>query len=471
MYIDKVISFENIEVNIAAIEKRRITGNIKFDDFSYRLIFTYDQDIDVSRNIAGLILTMPVINFTYFSRKLTLNFPVSETDKRMIMDFMRINAHEVFINKIINRRYDYIKDEYIPEEKDITEENASGITELACSEPFYDMAENSSDPDKVAIMSSGGKESLLAFGIFNEINPPDKNYAFYFEESGSHWLTAKTAYDNYKKNFQNTVKAWSNIDRFYHEITKHVKIIKTENIDIRSDDYPLQVFIFPVYIFLLVPLLIKYRIGNVIMGDELDDPREMGNFHGLKYYYGIFDQTHDFNEMISEYFNAKHMDFKVYSIVYPVTGYLEERILMERYHDLFLLQRSCHSCHEDHGIVKPCGKCTKCLGILLFIEANSGNPREIMYSDDDIRLLKNRLGKARMRLDPDEQAYAMERTGFAMNINEDLSHVSGIHILPYEKTELSAIPEKFRDKINKIFSAYSSGIYRIENNKWIKIQK
>jgi hypothetical protein len=74
VYIDNVISFDNIEINIASIEKRRIIGNIKFDDFSYRLIFTYAEDIDVDRNIAGLILTMPAINFTYFARKLTLNF-------------------------------------------------------------------------------------------------------------------------------------------------------------------------------------------------------------------------------------------------------------------------------------------------------------------------------------------------------------------------------------------------------------
>ena len=188
MYIDSVISFDNIEVNIAGIEKRRIIGNIKFDDFSYRLIFTYAEDIDVDRNIAGLILTMPAINFTYFARKITLNFPVSDKDVELIKNFMKINAHEVFINKIINRRYDYIKPEFIPSEEDINSTNADGVTELICPEKYNGGNQWNTFRDRVAIMSSGGKESLLAFGIFNEINRPENNYSFYFSGVLHHCL-------------------------------------------------------------------------------------------------------------------------------------------------------------------------------------------------------------------------------------------------------------------------------------------
>lgn len=57
----------------------------------------------------------------------------------------------------------------------------------------------------------------------------------------------------------------------------------------------------------------------MIMGNELDDPKEMKDFQGLKYYYGIFDQTYDFNEIISGYFKNKKINSYIYSIVYPVT--------------------------------------------------------------------------------------------------------------------------------------------------------
>ena len=471
MYIDDVISFDNIEVSIDKIEKRRITGYIKLDDFSYKLIFTYAEDIDVDRNIAGLILTMPAINYTYFSRKFTLNFPVTERDIKLVKDFMLINAHEVFINKIINRRYDYIKPEFIPSEKDINQENADGITELVCPEIVEEEKSWVIREDRVAIMSSGGKESLLAFGIFNEINKPENNYAFYFEESGSHWLTAKTAYDYYRNNYNNIMKVWSNTDRFYHEALKHLKIIKQEMIDIRSDDYPIQVFIFPLYIFLLLPLIKKYGIGNIIMGDEFDDPRGMEDYKGLKYYYGIFDQTYDFNHMLSIYFRDKGINSSVYSIVYPVTGYVEEKVLMNRYRDLFLQQRSCHSCHEKNGLIYPCGKCSKCLGILLFIESAGGNPRDIMYSDADVRLLGHRLLKSRLRLDPDEKEYAESKLRFTGHVNPEINHVAGMHIMPYEKYVLSAVPENFREPIRRILSESTCGIYELKDEKWQEVQK
>lgn len=471
MYIDDVISFNNIEVDIDKIEKRRITGYIRLDDFSYKLIFTYAEDIEVDRNIAGLILTMPAINYTYFSRKLTLNFPVTEGDMKLVKDFMIINAHEVFINKIINRRYDYIKAEFIPSESDINKENADGITELVCPDIVKDGKAWDTDREKVAIMSSGGKESLLAFGIFNEINRAENNYAFYFEESGSHWLTAKTAYDYYRNNFSNVMKVWSNTDRFYHEALKHLKIIKQEMIDIRSDDYPIQVFIFPLYIFLLLPLIKKYGIGNVIMGDEFDDPRGMEDYKGLKYYYGIFDQTYDFNKILSVYFRDKGINSDVYSIVYPVTGYVEEKILMARYRKLFRQQRSCHSCHEENGVIYPCGKCSKCLGILLFIESAGGDPRDIMYTDTDIRLLRRRLLKSRLRLDPDERQYAESKLMFSEQKNPEIDHVAGIHKMPYETYIFSAVPENFRHAIKSILSEYTEGIYELKDNVWQKVQK
>ncbi|NOL59248.1 metal-binding protein, partial [Ferroplasma acidiphilum] len=70
-----------------------------------------------------------------------------------------------------------------------------------------------------------------------------------------------------------------------------------------------------------------------------------------------------------------------------------------------------HSCHRKDGVIEPCGKCSKCLGILLFIEASGGKPEDILYSSDDVRLLKRRLSKARLRLDPDERIYAESKIG------------------------------------------------------------
>ncbi len=469
MYIDNIISINEIRVRVEKIERRRITGDISFDNNHFKLIFTYNDDIYTDENIAGLILTMPVINFTYFTGKLILDYPTSADDLDIIKKFIKINAREVFINKIINRRYDFIKEEYIPKEEDINEYNASGITEVIATVKHNGRKYPDPDKNNTIIMSSGGKESLLGYGIFNEINVKGKNFSYFFEESGSHWLTAKTAYDYYIKNFENVRKTWSNIDRFYHEMMKYIKILKIDKINIRADDYPLQVFIFPVYIFSIIPYLIKNSIGNIIMGDEFDDPRNMGDFHGIKYYYGIFDQTYDFNRMMTQYFKKKNINSKVYSIVYPITGYVEEKILERRYHDLYLNQRSCHSCHERDHVIYPCGKCTKCMGILLFIEANGNDPSEILYSDGDKLMFKKRVFKSRLRLDPDEINFTEMKLGYMPGDYKQYNHVDGIHILPFEDEPLLEIPGNFRDSIYGIFQEYTNGIYKLNEGQWSKI--
>ena len=127
-FIERITTFRNISVGIEKIEKRRITGKITVEDdegsHSFRLMFTYFEDISVDENLAGLILTMPAINFTLFSKRLTLNFPVSSQDKDIISEWVRINNREVFVNRLCLRRHEFFLREYLPSESEITAENS-----------------------------------------------------------------------------------------------------------------------------------------------------------------------------------------------------------------------------------------------------------------------------------------------------------------------------------------------------------
>jgi hypothetical protein len=94
-----------------------------------------------------------------------------------------------------------------------------------------------------------------------------------------------------------------------------------------------------------------------------------------------------------------------------------------------------------------------------------------MYSDADVRLLGRRLSKSRIRLDPDEREYAESKLGFTGSGNPEINHAAGMHIMPYEKYVLSAVPENFRASIRKILSEYSIGIYELKDDKWQEVQK
>ena len=469
-YAQKISVFDEIRIKPLKIEKRSISGTVSIKSGSlvkeYRIIFSYSDEIEVSENLAGLILTMPVINFTLFTKKLLLDFPVSDLDIRHVRDLVRINNREVFINKLLRRRYEFFNKEYLPGESDITAENIDGITEVTSSGAHTDKIHSGMKNNSVAVLSSGGKESLLSYGILQETGA--ETHAFYFNESGSHWFTAKTAFHYYSGNFQNVHKVWSNVDRFYRFCLRNLPIIDQASIRKKTDTYPLQLFIFPVYIMAMIPVALKYGIGSAVLGDEFDDPREMTDFRGFRHYFGVFDQSHDFNSMISRYFQAKGIPFEVWSAVYPVSGSVVEKMLIQRYPDLFRLQRSCHSCRSVNGQMIPCGKCSKCLGVMMFILAAGGDPKEILYSDPEIRKLGELVFRERMRLDTDELNLMKFRLGFIKDHFAPPEHVEGIHLLPDEEVFFQKIPDIFRDRISSLIEQYSSGKFVMENGEWTK---
>lgn len=468
-YSEKIRCFSSIKVREPSIEKRRVSGNIiltgkdgKKEEF--RLIFTYNRDVNVDSNIAGLMLAMPVINFTYFAGELELDFPVSEADSELIEEFLRINAREVFINKICRRRYEFFRKEYLPSEEDINSKNADGETRLIFHNRREDTPTSAAPPNGSLVLSSGGKESLLTYAILNEMdNGPA---AFFFNESGGHWRTAKTSYDYFSKHFSGVTRVWSNVDRFYRFMLSRLNLLDNAVVKKRADTYPVQLFIFPVYVFSAIPFLSEEGIGNILMGNEFDDPRDMPEYRGMKHYYGIYDQSSDFMQAMTSYFQKKGIAARLWSAVYPISGIMVEEILVKRYREFFLQQRSCHSCRLDGGQIKPCGECTKCLGVMMFIKAAGGDPSDILYSQTAIGNLEDNVLKSRMRIDPDEMRYLSSTLWGTTHEDNGCEHVRGIHLLPAESEFLAGVPENFRKAMSSIYEEYCSGYYTTDGKNW-----
>lgn len=469
MYYNRVQCFDSIRITDVVIEKRRIRGKIEisFEGLkdSFDIIFSYDQDISPTESEAGMVLTMPAINFTYFTPKLELDFPVSPVDLKLLNSFVRTNNREVFINKICRRRYEFFREEYLPDESEIDEKNADGATEIVAREQIDHVKLQIPDSRKAAVLSSGGKESLLTYGILNDLGM--EVYPFFFNESGMHWLAAKTAYKEMKSSTDRTMKVWSNVDRFYRFMLARMKVLDPSFSRKKTDTYPIQLFIFPVYVFSLLPLALKKNIGHILIGDEFDDPREMPLYHGMRHYFGVYDQSSSFNDLMTEYFKTRGFRIELWSAVYTISGSVVERMLIERYPDLFRLQRSCHSCKSLNGQVIPCGVCTKCLGIILFVLAARGDPTKIGYSPADVENVLQSADFKRIRLDHDELVTAIARS--RLGIGEVVDHVDGIHILPWEDRALSRIPQELRDKLTKLLEKYTIGYFKIDRESWIHI--
>ncbi len=482
-YWNKVASIERIVVGKPELEPNRLSGKIEFvtarGTAEFKLEFNFGEQVfqvpissPASREdewvnaLATMILAMPVLNFSYFAKEVRIEGGVSQEDLGLLREFSRVNSVEVFVNKICRRRYEFIKRQYVPSEDDIGQDNANGGCSIKGNPIPIEWGDRPASHNRVAILSSGGKESLLSFGMLMEAGA--EVFPIFINESGGHWRTALQSYRYFKENFPNVKKVWTNVDRFYSWALDFIEILDREAISKRADTYPVQLFIFPVYVFAAVPLLLKYGISGVLLGNEFDDPREMIPYKGIKHYYGVFDQTEDFASMINSYTSSKGLDMKLWSAVYPVAGNIVEKALMSRYHDIFLQQRSCHSCHFSNGRIMPCGKCTKCYGIYLFVSAHGGNPAEIGYTSTKLEDVLESVKNGRMRLDPDELNFMLDRIE-KRTPEPRMAHVTGIHVLEGEGIPFSRVPENFRDQVRAIISHYADGVYALKGNAWTRI--
>ncbi|TRO53839.1 hypothetical protein E2P63_01975 [Candidatus Bathyarchaeota archaeon] len=248
-----------------------------------------------------------------------------------------------------------------------------------------------------------------------------------------------------------------------------MRIIRKDHRRIWADTYPIRLCIFPFYVFLLLPVFAKRKIGNILIGTEFDDPRISPYFAGIRHFFGIYDQTQDFDIRMEKWFYRRMSGMRQWSAVRSVSGLIVERILTNRYPDLARLQRSCHSCRFHHGDLFPCGKCSKCQGILLFLLANNVDPSIMGYSDDDVVKLPERIAEGNLRLDEDEKEYAQFLAKLLPSLeNQKILHIETIH-MNKPTVDLQLLPVRFRLPILKILAKYTRGFSILKGESWVPV--
>lgn len=455
----KFVSIDRIKVREPQVLDHKIITRFSVDGVDLLIKFNYSDDSTITKQDARIISVAPLVNYSLFTNELSTDFPLSNVDISFFREMMKINSREVYINKILKRR-EFFRPEIIPSVPDKSE--ADYI-------PILDIREGPAEPapfptnGSVGILSSGGKESLLSYGMMKEVGA--NVFPIYINESGGHWKTAKVAYDYMSKRDINTLRVWTTVDRFYREMNSRVDALDRKALKMWSDTYPIQLFIFPIYILSSLPYIRHHGISYVMKGDEFDDPRNMKEEFGMNHFYGVYDQTQAFDDRMTSYFREKGFGTSFFSGVRGISGYVEERILFRRYPEIARLQRSCHSCHSENGDMIPCGKCSKCNGVLLFLTANGIDPTIISYRKDDVKDFRRSFKDRKFRLDTDE----MEHSIFVLTNGKEgkeHSHVEKIH-QSGQCCDRANIPEEFRDKIMRIIREYTQGNTELINEEWV----
>ena len=328
------------------------------------------------------------------------------------------------------------------------------------------------DRNQHAIMSSGGKDSLLTFGLLQELNVG--TLPVFINESGRHWFTALKAYKDFIKKYPKTSRVWTNCDRLFNWMLRQMPFIRKGYQNIRSDDYPIRLWTLAVFIFGALPICKKAGIGRILIGNEYDTS-DRRSHQGIIHYNGLYDQSRYFDNAMSRYYMQKGWSISQFSILRPLSEMLIEKILAERFPELLKIQLSCHATHKEADDIHPCGRCEKCRRIVGMLSALDIDARLCGYSNEQIKRCLEDISTKPIH----QEAPAITFMKYLLQKKKIISPGSStdnmlkpsldVLKLRYDpdKSPIRDIPVDLRKPLVRVFLDHATGALARRGRKWI----
>lgn len=474
----KKLTIGQIHVEPKKVRASYVVENFSGETNAYEFIYSYehayfDRTKATDVNLASMMLAQVAINYGLFCEIIEFDGLFDEADKRFIREMTENTSREILTNKLL------IKNEFLkaPYNSLKTEKRKSYTqAELVFSNTMYSHLHitkeiMAGDPGKYAILSSGGKDSLLTYGIISEIGEP---YPVFINESGRHWFTAVNSYRYYKNNIPNTEKPWSNCDRLFNWMLKQLPFIKENYASIRADIYPVRLWTVAVFLFGVLPVVKKKGIGNILIGNEYDTTLK-GNHEGITHYNGLYDQSKYFDNALTRYYSQKGWRIVQYSLLRSLSELLIMKILLNRYPELQMHQVSCHAAHEVDGRMFPCGKCEKCRRIIGMIKALESDPENCGYNSDQVsKGLKSYASHSVKQIGSDAaHLFYMLFSNGLIDKNEFTGKAAKRHPeimklrFDQERSNLEDLPQYIRKPLFAILSQYADGMVIRKDKRWV----
>lgn len=470
-----------LRVGRLTVEKKRVkaTYTVCHTDgmeVSNDLIYSYDEAFFDPRsaadiNLASMMAAQVALNYGLFFETITFDGLYDEADRRFLLDMLENTSREIYVNKFLQPNeflrppFDQLEarqqKQYTNAEVRFVNTQFVGLT--------VEKMQVTVDPDQYAILSSGGKDSLLTYGLVREFG---EAHPVFINESGRHWFTAVNAYKYYREHEPNTVKPWCNSDRIFNWMVRQMPFIREDYAQVRADIYPIRLWTVAVFLFGVLPVVRKRGIGNVLIGNEYDTTVK-SNFEGISHYNALYDQSKYFDNALTRYYARKGWNIRQYSALRSLSELLILKVLVKRYPELQREQVSCHAAHEKDGRMYPCGKCEKCRRIIGMLKALDEDPRRCGYNEEQIGFaLKALEAKSVKQIGTDAaHLYHLLLSKGLIAGNERTEKLAKSHpeILQLrfdqERSNMSDLPEGIRRPLLQILHEYADGTVRLEHGK------
>ena len=406
-----LVAIDRLTVGPVRLEPRRVRAPYVVEQNGERieteLSFSYREQVftpgdQASENLAALVVAQVAMNYGLFCREIVFHGPLDAADQRFIRDMTENTSREIYVNKflidnpfllgdaarlpVVKRRTYTAARLLFPDAVPGSRRASGRLPAPGADAPLAGRASiawpgPAEDPRKVAVLSSGGKDSLLSFGLLREAG--FDVHPFFGNESGRHWHTALNTFRRFEREVPNTARVWMSSDRVFPFMARRLPFVRKDVFRVRADIYPIRLWTVAVFLFAVLPLVRKRGIGRVVIGNEYDTTRRVES-HGIPHYDGLFDQSRFFDETLTAFYRAKGMAIEQFSVLRPVSELLVQQILAARYPDLHADQVSCHSGVKEGDRVVPCGTCEKCRRIVGMLVAGGYDPAICGYRPDQV---------------------------------------------------------------------------------------
>ena len=425
------------------------------------------------RNHARLHHAIASINYALFADRIVLDFPLTEVDVAYVRAMQDVTAREQYLTRFVREEpHPLILPEYHVRPEEFEPEAVKDLARLDVEVEEPQAVERApADPHRYAVLSSGGKESLLTYAVLRELG--EDVTPVYVNESGRHWHTAVTSHRHHMATQPGTRRFWTTVDRLYVAANRLLPFVRPDFQRVAADVYPVQLFTFNSYQMAVAGWALAAGVGTLLMGNEFDEG-PWPEVNGVRHYHGIYDQSQEFDDLLTRLYADKGWRLRQTSLVRALSSLVIQDILVARYPDLAATQTSCHATHVKDSVVRPCGRCSKCLGVLLFLLAAGHDPTRLRYTQDDVARLGERLGRTHIKVDEAEAEHAMwlaqqrgwrfegSANGFAPRAHPE---VEAIRFHP-EMSRRDAMPQELAARVYDVWRSRARETLEKHGDSW-----
>lgn len=481
--LESLIFFDLLKVTQIVVEPRKARATYELthangEVVSNELVYSYSVDVfdnsAQSVNLACMMLSQVALNYGLFCREMTFDGLFDDTDKRFIIDMLENTSREIYVNRFLMPNEFLVAPFNQLEPEKLNRYTAAHVSFQNTQFGEFDLEWEHMDADRESyvILSSGGKDSLLSYGLLTELKKQVQ--PVFINESGRHWFTSLNAFKHLEKEDSRTARVWCNSDRIFNWMVRQMPCIRKDFATVRADIYPIRLWTVSVFIFGAMPIARRTGAGNIIVGDEYDTTMK-SSFQGITHYQALFDQSRYFDNAMTRYYTKKGWNVFQFSILRSLSEMLILKILVKRYPRLQAQQVSCHAAHIKDNQSYPCGKCEKCRRIISMLTVLGESPEMCGYTGSQVQNALARTGSAGVKqIDSDaEHLYYLLRQknlipGDSLNAGLAREHPYILKLrFDRERSSLNDIPVKLYSELIPIFLQYAEGSVQRKKKQWV----